>query len=274
MLSSRTTVEVFRKLREDEDNRSCFDCGNIDVTHASVNLGIMLCVQCASTHGPLGIEISHIKALNEAWTTRHLKLMTAGGNSSLKTFLAMYSIPLNAPNDYKYRTVACEYYREMLKMMAEGDRIMMVTPSEEEGVLLMEEFRTQPERVEEPSVEPRAEEKTEEEKEQRSTIKAIKGFTSEALGFVSQGFRWGAEKSKEGLEWGAEKGKVGLEWGANQGKKIFNQVSNKDAIIEETEKVYRKIQKNLNFANLKQETLKMLQELEEKTKSDEIIAKK
>ena len=125
MVSSYAATEIFRKLREDKENRNCFDCGDIDITHASINLGILLCRNCASLHQSLGIEISCIKALNEPWTANYLKRMTAGGNSCI----------------YKYRTIACEYYREMLKMMAEGDRIMMMTPTEEEGSMLMEEFR-------------------------------------------------------------------------------------------------------------------------------------
>lgn len=141
MVSSYAATEIFRKLREDKENRNCFDCGDIDITHASINLGILLCRNCASLHQSLGIEISCIKALNEPWTANYLKRMTAGGNSSLKAFFSMYSIPCNSSNEYKYRTIACEYYREMLKMMAEGDRIMMMTPTEEEGSMLMEEFR-------------------------------------------------------------------------------------------------------------------------------------
>lgn len=271
MISGHTTIEIFRKLREDPENRRCFDCNDIDITYASVNLGIMLCSHCASQHCQLGINISHVKSLKEPWTTRHLKLMTAGGNTSLKTFFAMYSIPLNAPD--KYKTVACEYYREMIKMMADGDTIMMLTPSEEEGPMLMEEFR-EPEPVKLQG------EETEFQSEnsivsiptignicqisnlgkinnigklaESETFTAIKGITSEAFGFFGRGVKWGAEKGIEGLEWSAQ-----------QGKKFIRKMSNRESLIEEAHEVYAKLQNNMNFSKIKQETLKMIREIEE-----------
>ena len=205
MISQSTTLEIFQKLREDEENRSCFNCNDIDITYASVNLGILLCERCASEHRQLGINISCIKSLKEPWTARHLKLMTAGGNSSLKIFFAMYSIPSNSPDDYKFKTIACEYYREMLKMKAEGDSIMMVTPTEEEGVLLMEEYRPQ-EKIFKRSESAKVDTENPEYLKVLGAIKesqafsSIKGFTTDALGMFSQGLKWGAEKGKEGIE--------------------------------------------------------------------------
>jgi hypothetical protein len=216
----------------------------------------MLCSKCANQHSSLGINISHVKSLKEPWTTRHLKLMTAGGNTSLKTFFAMYSIPLNASDDFKYKTVACEYYREMLKMMADGDRIMMLTPSEEEGPLLMEEFR-EPEPItqEETEIkEPPGYENALGKLKDSETFSVIKGITTGAFDFFSQGVKWGAERGKEGLEWSAQ-----------QGKKFIRKMSNRDSLIEEAHNVYSKLQSNLNLAKLKEETLNMIREIEEKS---------
>ena len=260
MISSNTSAEVFRKLREDEDNRVCFDCNNVDITHASVNLGILLCSTCASLHRALGINISCVKSLKDPWTTRHLKLMTAGGNSSLKAFFALYSIPCNSRNEFKYRTVACEYYREMLKMIAEGASLMMVTPSEEEGILMMDEYRP-------PSPIKRAEtsnsyrnsleicEKTIEEIKESGTVLGLKKMTSDVFGFMSKGLSWGAERSKEGLE-----------WSASQGKTLIKSLTMKDNIVNEANKMYEKIQGSINFSAIKQDTLNMLRELESKEK--------
>lgn len=257
MLTKTTTEEIFRKLREDTENRVCFDCGNIDITHASVNLGILLCGNCAERHNTYGINISHIKSLKEPWSSRHLKLMTAGGNSSLKNFFTMYSISELSPFEYKYKTVACEYYREMLKMISDGNQIMMLTPSQEEGRLLMDEYRES-----QPVIE------VKENKKQRfgsverceNALKSIKesagysrirGLTTEALGFVSQGFRWGAEKSKIGLRWGTEKG-----------IDLVNKVARKEFLMSEARSVYDKLQ-DLNILRCKENTLKMIKDLED-----------
>jgi Putative GTPase activating protein for Arf len=245
MVSSHTSAEVFKKLREDEENRSCFDCSDIDITHASVNLGILLCRDCAEKHKDLGIEISCIVPLNSSWTARHLKLMTAGGNASLKVFFGMYSIPCNSANDYKYRTIACEYYREMLKMMAEGDRIMMDTPSEDEGVMLMEEYRPESS-TNELRPESEAKESSENPKgvidyikdttissldgirssskshldkiRDAGTLNAVKDFASGAMEIFGKGLMWSAQKGRESLEWSAQKSRESIEWSAKRGR--------------------------------------------------------
>lgn len=257
MVSNQTTAEIFRRLREDEENRTCFDCDDIDITYASVNLGILLCEKCAFLHRPLGINISCIKSLKEPWTTRHLRLMTAGGHSALRNFFALYKIPSDSPNEFKYRTMACEYYREMLKMMAEGESIMMVTPSEEEGSMMMEEFREQKNEVKSQksgrayrnSLE--VCEKKIEELKGSDAFAAIKGLTTEAFCFMSKGFKWGTEKSKEGLE-----------WGTSQGKTLMKKLSINENLVGEANKMYHKVQENLNFSAFREETLKILREIE------------
>jgi hypothetical protein len=256
MISHTTTEEIFRQLREDSENRSCFDCGDIDITHASVNLGILLCGNCGKRHFSYGINISHIKSLKEPWSSRHLKLMTAGGNSSLKAFFQIYSINESCSFEYKYKTVACEYYREMLKMMVDKNQIMMLTPTQEEGPLLMEEYREQ-----KPIIKIKEAKKARFGSVERcekalksitdsSGYSKIRGLTTEALGFVSQGFKWGAEKSKIGLKWGTEKG-----------KNLVNKVAGNDFFVSEARDVYNKIQ-NLDLLIWKEATLKMIGDLE------------
>ena len=256
MISHTTTEEIFRQLRQDSENRSCFDCGDVDITHASVNLGVLLCGNCAQRHFTYGINISHIKSLKEPWSTRHLKLMTAGGNSSLRAFFQIYSIGESSPFEYKYKTVACEYYREMLKMMSEKTQIMMLTPTQEEGPLLMEEYKEQKPIIELKEVKKQRFASVERCENALKSIKdssgygKIRGLTTEALGFVSQGFRWGAEKSKIGIKWGTEKG-----------KNLVSKVAGNEFLVSEARGVYNKIQ-NLDLLMWKEATLKMIRDLE------------
>lgn len=132
--------EALRKIRDDPENTLCFDCGNIDITFTSISLGILLCAGCASVHRYLIPEISEIKPLESQYTQKQLQLLAMGGNASLKSFLAMYSIPCNDSIEYKYRTKACRYYKEMLEMMASGKECTMLTPSESEGAELADEY--------------------------------------------------------------------------------------------------------------------------------------
>ena len=44
-------------------NRYCCDCFCLEADWVSVNLGIFLCIKCASVHRSLGVDISFIRSL-------------------------------------------------------------------------------------------------------------------------------------------------------------------------------------------------------------------
>ena len=66
MVSSETTEEIFKKMREEPSNRICADCNSEDVQYASINHGTFVCTQCAMWHKNLGPNISFVKSLNES----------------------------------------------------------------------------------------------------------------------------------------------------------------------------------------------------------------
>ena len=140
MNSSKNIAETFRKIQEDNQNTICFDCGHNDVTHASVSLGILLCKGCATVHKALIPEISEIKVIDSNYSMTDLESLLMGGNASLKSFFAMYSISCNDSIEYKYRTKACTYYQHMLKMMVNDSPCTMLTPSQSEGAELTSEY--------------------------------------------------------------------------------------------------------------------------------------
>ena len=51
----------------------------------------------------------------DTWNEKQLKMMFMGGNAKLKMFFKEYKMPKDSPNEFKYKTVAGKYYREMLK---------------------------------------------------------------------------------------------------------------------------------------------------------------
>jgi hypothetical protein len=217
------------------------------VTHASVNLGIIICARCALSHFNFGNRISAVKAFGETWTTRDLKILAAGGNSSLKVFLTMYNIKLQERN--KYKTVACQYYRELLLMMAEGVSVSMSAPSIEEGSVIIDEKSRRKSvalgkglssslSIFKPI------------KENLNFLK-IQDLTSDAFELITQGTKWGADKCREGFEWSAE-----------QGKRLIRRMSNKESFIIEAEKVYSQIQVHLCIAPRREEALQMIRDLE------------
>ena len=44
-------------------NRKCADCGTKNPNWASINLGIMLCMECCGIHRSLGVHISKVKSV-------------------------------------------------------------------------------------------------------------------------------------------------------------------------------------------------------------------
>uniref|UniRef100_A0A8C7VC51 Arf-GAP with coiled-coil, ANK repeat and PH domain-containing protein n=1 Tax=Oncorhynchus mykiss TaxID=8022 RepID=A0A8C7VC51_ONCMY len=63
-------------------NEYCCDCGQADPHWASINLGILLCIECSGIHRSLGVHCSKVRSLMlDSWEPELLKLMCELGNS-------------------------------------------------------------------------------------------------------------------------------------------------------------------------------------------------
>ncbi|XP_041859375.1 arf-GAP with coiled-coil, ANK repeat and PH domain-containing protein 3 isoform X4 [Melanotaenia boesemani] len=63
-------------------NEQCCDCGQTDPRWASINLGILLCIECSGIHRSLGVHCSKVRSLTlDSWEPELLKLMCELGNS-------------------------------------------------------------------------------------------------------------------------------------------------------------------------------------------------
>lgn len=238
MVSQETTDEIFRKLQQDQYNRFCADCDSDEIAFASISHGSLICAYCAEEHRGLGLNVSFVKSLNDPWTIKQLKLMTVGGNISVKSYLESYGIPFNASIEYKYTTVCAKYYREMLKVIADGNAITEKAPSKDEGFNLI----TNPKEYGQFDLE-------EEDKKlfgitnllgnafnttlgvgkgifgkvkDIEAYKKIEDTASTAVNKVGKGIRWGAQKGKEHLEKGVVIGKEGFEWGKQKSLDTIN----------------------------------------------------
>jgi Arf-GAP with coiled-coil, ANK repeat and PH domain-containing protein len=60
----------------------CFQRNPIEPDWASINLGILICIQCSGIHRQLGTHISKVRSATlDVWDTELKKLMLATGNA-------------------------------------------------------------------------------------------------------------------------------------------------------------------------------------------------
>uniref|UniRef100_A0A8C2DCI4 Arf-GAP with coiled-coil, ANK repeat and PH domain-containing protein n=1 Tax=Cyprinus carpio TaxID=7962 RepID=A0A8C2DCI4_CYPCA len=63
-------------------NQQCCDCGQAEPRWASINLGVLLCIECSGIHRSLGVQCSKVRSLTlDSWEPELLKLMCELGNS-------------------------------------------------------------------------------------------------------------------------------------------------------------------------------------------------
>lgn len=66
------------------------------------------------------------------WEYEELMALEKGGNQSFSEFMSAYELN-DAPIYKKYNSVACEYYRKMLKGYIDGCPTHELPPTKEEG---------------------------------------------------------------------------------------------------------------------------------------------
>jgi len=129
-----STQQVFEELFKENENNFCFECSSPSNHWASVNNGIFLCLNCSGLHRGFGVNVSFVRSVNmDSWSDLQLAMMRNGGNAKLRTFFENYKIPSDKPIDFKYRTKAGVYYRDMLKALSEG-RPLPNPPTLDEGI--------------------------------------------------------------------------------------------------------------------------------------------
>eukprot|EP01105_Mastigella_eilhardi_P026862 TRINITY_DN7961_c0_g1_i1.p1 TRINITY_DN7961_c0_g1~~TRINITY_DN7961_c0_g1_i1.p1 ORF type:complete len:639 (-),score=147.13 TRINITY_DN7961_c0_g1_i1:101-2017(-) len=71
-------------LRKIPGNSACADCGAPAPEWASINLGILICLECSGVHRALGTHISKVRSLTlDKWTPEQVLLMKHCGNAHM-----------------------------------------------------------------------------------------------------------------------------------------------------------------------------------------------
>ncbi|CAN6238727.1 unnamed protein product [Urochloa humidicola] len=81
--SSEGHDDIFNLLRNIPGNDSCAECRSPDPDWASLNLGILICIECSGAHRNLGVHISKVRSLRldvKVWEPVIMDLFHALGN--------------------------------------------------------------------------------------------------------------------------------------------------------------------------------------------------
>jgi len=74
--------EAVSRLKTDiAGNDKCVDCGTPGPSWASLNLGVLMCIECSGIHRNLGSHVSRVRSLDlDSWLPEHLAVMISLGN--------------------------------------------------------------------------------------------------------------------------------------------------------------------------------------------------
>ncbi|XP_075424185.1 arf-GAP with Rho-GAP domain, ANK repeat and PH domain-containing protein 2 isoform X2 [Ascaphus truei] len=90
--------EVAEKIWFNESNRSCADCRAPNPDWASINLGVVVCKNCAGQHRSLGSNISKVHSLkldSSIWSNELVELFIVVGNEKVNSFWEANVFPDN-----------------------------------------------------------------------------------------------------------------------------------------------------------------------------------
>ncbi|KAE9416341.1 hypothetical protein Angca_006491, partial [Angiostrongylus cantonensis] len=88
---------TFEQIRRVPGNERCADCGSDQPKWVSINLGVVLCIECSGVHRSFGVQISKIRSLTMDSIEPELRdvLLSLGNSQALQLFGLLSHLPEN-----------------------------------------------------------------------------------------------------------------------------------------------------------------------------------
>ncbi|VDK21150.1 unnamed protein product [Anisakis simplex] len=89
--STKEKGSFLSELRRIPGNDKCADCGADAPKWASINIGVLLCIECCGIHRSFGVQISKIRSLTmDSFELEQRKLMLSLGNRLVNSIYLAY----------------------------------------------------------------------------------------------------------------------------------------------------------------------------------------
>ncbi|KAI8139715.1 hypothetical protein BJV82DRAFT_563547 [Fennellomyces sp. T-0311] len=105
-------TQLLLQLRQDPSNAHCADCGDDNPDWCSLNLGIILCIECSGIHRSLGTHISKVRSLtldSTSYTPDIVALLRSMGNARSNAIWAAKATPEDMPKPDDNRQIKLKY---------------------------------------------------------------------------------------------------------------------------------------------------------------------